>query len=60
MFYILKTYILIIPQKFNLSSWVYKKPREMGLSESERVKGIEPSSSAWKANIITIIRHPLI
>ncbi len=26
---------------------------------SERVGGIEPPFSAWKANIITIIRYPL-
>src|SRR5574338_1236011 len=25
----------------------------------ERVKGIEPSSSAWEAEVIDIIRHPL-
>ena len=25
----------------------------------ERVKGIEPLSSAWKAEVIAIIRHPL-
>jgi hypothetical protein len=24
----------------------------------ERIEGIEPSSSAWQADIITIIRHP--
>ena len=24
----------------------------------ERVKGIEPSSSAWEAEVIAIIRHP--
>jgi hypothetical protein len=26
----------------------------------ERVGGIEPPSSAWKADIITTIRHPLV
>ena len=25
----------------------------------ERVKGVEPSSPAWKAGVIAVIRHPL-
>ncbi len=28
--------------------------------EVERVAGVEPASSAWKAEVIAIIRYPLL
>ncbi len=31
-----------------------------GRGSFERVKGVEPSSRAWQARVITVIRHPQI
>ena len=28
------------------------------VSEYKRMKGVEPSSPAWKAGVIAVIRHP--
>ena len=30
----------------------------MGGCFLERVKGVEPSSSAWKADVLAVVRHP--
>ena len=30
-----------------------------GRGSFKRVKGVEPSSRAWQARVITVIRHPL-
>ena len=42
---------------------VLTKENAVGSSEPtafymERVKGVEPSSSAWKADVLAVVRHP--
>lgn len=50
--------ILSIPQ-LDLSLLGKQKTSQWKVFMTERVGGIEPPSSAWKADIIATIRHPL-
>ena len=38
--------------------WQFKRTKSVLCEHMERVVGIEPTSSAWKAEVIAIIRHP--
>ena len=40
---------------------IFRNTFECAVARSlERVEGVEPSSLAWKARVIAVIRHPLI
>ena len=46
------------PKARTLANWATPRYNLFNIFYLERVRGIEPLSSAWKAEVIAIIRHP--